>query len=195
MERKAYIKRESKETSVELKLNIDGQRKISISTGLAFFDHMLELMAFWAGFDLDLQAKGDLDVDAHHTIEDIGICLGQALKSAWGERQGIVRMGWAQVPMDEALVESVVDVSGRAYFVAKGFELIPPVVFGEEKDVFREFFKSLALSSQINLHLIWHYGLNGHHLLEASFKALGKSLAQALTITHNQVSSTKGCLD
>ncbi|WP_092062851.1 imidazoleglycerol-phosphate dehydratase HisB [Desulfonauticus submarinus] len=193
--RSAKIKRETKETSIELFLNIDGSGKATIDTQLGYLNHMLELLTFWAKFDLELKARGDLEVDSHHTIEDIGICLGQALCKGWGERIGIVRIADVKVPMDEALVEVVVDISGRPYFVAKGYENIPSIVFGEEKDVFREFFKSLSFSGKFNLHMLWKYGTNGHHLLEASFKALGLALQHALQVKYSIQNSTKGVLD
>ncbi|SDN29945.1 imidazoleglycerol-phosphate dehydratase [Desulfonauticus submarinus] len=195
MMRSAKIKRETKETSIELFLNIDGSGKATIDTQLGYLNHMLELLTFWAKFDLELKARGDLEVDSHHTIEDIGICLGQALCKGWGERIGIVRIADVKVPMDEALVEVVVDISGRPYFVAKGYENIPSIVFGEEKDVFREFFKSLSFSGKFNLHMLWKYGTNGHHLLEASFKALGLALQHALQVKYSIQNSTKGVLD
>ncbi|WP_456325401.1 imidazoleglycerol-phosphate dehydratase HisB [Desulfonauticus submarinus] len=193
--RSAKVKRKTKETSIELFLNIDGSGKATIDTQLGYLNHMLELLTFWAKFDLELKARGDLEVDSHHTIEDIGICLGQALCKGWGERIGIVRIADVKVPMDEALVEVVVDISGRPYFVAKGYENIPPIVFGEEKDVFREFFKSLSFSGKFNLHILWKYGTNGHHLLEASFKALGLALQHALQVKYSIQNSTKGVLD
>lgn len=193
--RRASYKRNTKETQIEVSLNLDGKRNIEIVTGLGYLNHMLELLAFWAGWDLSLKAKGDLDIDAHHTIEDIGICLGECLNRAWQDRQGILRVGWAKVPMDEALVESVVDISGRAFLVCKGFEIVPDIVFGEEKDVFREFFKSLSFTAKFNLHLNFYYGSNGHHLLEAAFKSLGLAFKSALSIVSQDVSSTKGSLD
>ncbi|MDQ7031386.1 MAG: imidazoleglycerol-phosphate dehydratase HisB [Desulfonauticus sp.] len=193
--RKATIQRETKETQITLDLNLDGKGKTKIDTELAYFNHMLELMAFWGRFDLTLKAKGDIQIDAHHLIEDVGICLGKAFAQAWGNRQGIQRIAAVKVPMDEALVEAVIDLSGRPYFVAKGYDIVPDIVFGEEKDVFREFFKSVSFSARFNLHLNWCYGQNGHHLLEASFKALGLVLKQAIAKNWEGISSTKGVLD
>ncbi|KUJ96335.1 MAG: imidazoleglycerol-phosphate dehydratase [Desulfonauticus sp.] len=193
--RQASFERNTKETRVKVFLNLDGQREIRVSTGLGYLDHMLELLAFWASWDLKVEAQGDLEVDAHHTIEDIGLSLGSCLDKAWQDRKGILRVGQAKVPMDEALVESIVDISGRPFLVCKGFSQVPALVFGEEKDVFREFFKSLSFSARFNLHLIFHYGSNGHHLLEAAFKSLGLAMREALTLVSNQISSTKGSLD
>jgi len=142
-QRTAKITRTTKETDIRAELSLDGAGKCSIATGLGFADHMLTLMTFWAGFDLTLTCKGDLEVDAHHSLEDIGLCLGQALAEALGDKAGIARVASAKVPMDEALAEVVVDLSGRPYLVYAD-ELLPALVAGEEKDVWREFFKSLA---------------------------------------------------
>ena len=194
MNRTASINRTTSETAIELTLNLDGRGDCDISIGYGFGDHMLTLMAFWAGFDLKLSCTGDLHIDAHHTLEDVGMCLGQALAEALGDRKGIRRVGDARVPMDEALAEAVLDLSGRAYLVYRESDL-PPVIAGEEKDLWREFFKAFASKVGMNLHLDLRYGRNGHHLLEAAFKALGLALAQAVTHVRDGVSSTKGSLD
>jgi imidazoleglycerol-phosphate dehydratase len=193
-ERKAVIQRSSKETSISLELNLDGSGQTSISTGYAFLDHMLTLWAFWAGFDLSVTCAGDLDVDAHHSVEDVGLCLGQAIQEALGDKAGVERVGAAKVPMDEALGEAVVDLSGRAYLVYQG-DLLPPVIAGEERDLWREFLKSVAFKAGMNLHVLLHYGQNGHHLLEAGFKAFGLAMRQAVCVGRRGVSSTKGRLD
>ncbi len=192
--REASIKRTTNETDIALRLVLDGQGKASISTGVGFADHMLELMCFWGRFDLDLSCKGDLEIDTHHSLEDIALCFGQALAEALGDKQGIARVGWAKVPMDEALVEVVTDLSGRPYLVYED-DLLPAVIAGDEKDVWREFLKSLAYKAGMNLHVKFEYGRNGHHLLEAAFKALGMALGAAVRRERQGVSSTKGSLD
>lgn len=191
--RKAQVTRSTKETSIELDVNLDGQGLAEVSTGVGFADHMLALLAFWSGMDLKLFCKGDLHVDAHHTLEDVGLCLGQAIAQALGDKSGINRMGHARFPLDEALSEAVVDLSGRAYLVYDD-KLLPAQVAGEEKDVWREFFKSLAFKGQMNLHVRMLYGKNGHHLLESAFKALGVALRQAVARDRAGVPSTKGSL-
>lgn len=186
-------KRKTKETDVSVKLTLDGSGTTAINTGWGFADHMLGLLTFWAGFDLELSCRGDFEVDAHHSLEDIGLCLGKALDEALGKREGIVRVGSAKVPMDEALAEVVIDLSGRPYFVYRE-DVLPPVVAGEEKDLWREFFKSFAFQGRMNLHMHFLYGQNGHHLLEAACKSLGLALNQAVVQARRGVFSTKGSL-
>ena len=198
--RSAAVSRETRETRISVRLVLDGSGKIEVDTGFGFADHMLTLMAFWAGFDLSLSCRGDLEIDAHHTLEDVGLCLGQCLAEALADRKGIERVGWAKMPMDEALAEAVVDLSGRAWLVFRegrdGLEtLLPPVIAGQEKDIWREFFKSLASKAGMNLHVSLEYGRNGHHLLEAAFKALGLALRRAVVRGRVGVPSTKGALD
>lgn len=193
-ERTASISRKTKETDISLFLRLDGKGDVDVSTGIGFADHMLTLMSFWAGFDLKLSCKGDLEIDTHHTLEDIALVFGQALQEAMGDRKGINRIGFAKVPMDEALVEVVIDLSGRAYLVYDD-ELLPPIIAGDEKDVWREFFKSLAFKAGMNLHIKFEYGRNGHHLLEGAFKALGLAFRNALSVERQGVPSTKGSLD
>lgn len=192
--RTARIERKTAETDVAVSLCLDGEGRTRCDTGYAFADHMLTLFGFWAGFDLEVACKGDLAVDAHHSLEDVGLVLGQAILSAAGDRTGIARVGSARVPMDEALAEVTVDLSGRPYLVYLENSL-PAVVAGEEKDVWREFFKSLATAAKMNLHVCFAYGQNGHHQLEAAFKALGMALRRALAAGHAGVPSTKGSLD
>lgn len=193
--RTAAISRETRETDIRAELCLDGQGKTDISTGFGFADHMLTLLAFWANFDLTLHCKGDLQIDAHHSLEDVGLVLGQAFFEALGGKQGIERVGLAKVPMDEALSEVCVDISGRPYFVCLGDEILPAVIAGEEKDLWREFLKSFAFKAQINLHVRYEYGTNGHHLLESVFKGLGLALRAAVRRTRQGVTSTKGSLD
>ncbi len=193
--RSATIARQTRETDIRAELVLDGAGKTEISTGFGFADHMLTLLAFWAGFDLSLTCKGDLQIDAHHSLEDVGLVLGQAFFDALGGKEGIERVGMAKVPMDEALSEVCIDISGRPYFVYLGDELLPPVIAGEEKDVWREFLKSFAYKAQINLHVRFEYGTNGHHLLESVFKGIGLALRGAVRRTRQGVTSTKGSLD
>jgi len=192
--RTASLTRTTRETDIRLSLSLEGAGRTDISTGFGFADHMLTLMAFWAGFDLTLACKGDMQVDAHHSLEDVGLTLGQALAEALGDKAGIARVADAKVPMDEALAEVVVDLSGRPYLVYAD-DLLPALIAGEEKDLWREFFKSLAQRAGMNLHIRFAYGKNGHHLLEAAFKALGLALRQAVQVTRSGVSSTKGSVD
>ena len=189
--RKAEGRRKTKETSISLELDLDGAGRTQIQTGIGFADHMLHLLAFWADFDLNLTCTGDLHIDAHHSLEDVGLTLGKALFDALGDKAGIARMGSASAPMDEALVEVVVDLSGRPYLVYAD-DPLPDMIAGEEKDVWREFFKSLAQEARMNLHIHYRYGRNGHHLVEGAFKALGMALRQAVSETRTGVPSTKG---
>ena len=194
MQRTAEVTRTTKETDVSIALNLDGEGRVEVSTGMGFADHMLTLLAFWAGFDLTATCKGDLEVDAHHSLEDVGLCLGQALAEALGDKAGVNLVAQAVVPMDEALAEVVVDLSGRAYLVYAD-ACLPELVAGEEADVWREFFKSLAFRAGMNLHIHYRYGQNGHHLLEAACKALGLALRHAVRRERGGVTSTKGSLD
>ena len=191
----ARLARATSETDIDLEINLDGSGKVNVSTGFGLADHMLTLMAFWAGFDLSLSCRGDIHIDAHHSLEDSALVLGQTMLAALGERKGIARVGWARVPMDEALAEVTLDLSGRPYLVYQGADLLPPVMAGEENDLWREFFKSLAAGARMNLHINYEYGLNGHHLLESACKGLGLALRQAVSFTRDHVLSTKGSLD
>lgn len=193
--RSAQLSRSTAETSVQLALCLEGTGRISVSTGFGMLDHMLTLLAFWANFDLTLVCTGDLHVDAHHSVEDVALCLGQALRQALGERQGIARVGWAHVPMDEALADIAVDLSGRPWLEYRGDELLPGALAREEKDLWREFFKAFASAAQCNVHVSFLYGKNGHHLLESAFKGLGLALAQAVRVNGSRTPSTKGSLD
>ncbi len=193
-ERFGAYSRETGETRVAVEIGLDGASAASIDTGFGFADHMLNLLAFWAGFDLKLTCRGDLEVDAHHSLEDVAICLGEAFRQALGDRAGIARVGMAKVPMDEALCEVVVDLSGRPYLVYRE-NVLPPIIAGEEKDLWREFFKSFAHAARANVHIHYAYGQNGHHLVEAAFKALGLALRHATAVEGARVPSTKGSLD
>lgn len=192
--RMARYERATKETAIEVELNLDGAGVTDIATGMGFADHMLTLLAFWAGMDLSVSCKGDLEVDAHHSLEDVGLCLGQAVADALGDKRGIARVGNARVPMDEALTQVDLDISGRPYLVYEDGP-VPAMVAGEEKDVWREFFKSVAQRAGMNLHVNFLYGRNGHHLLESAFKGFGLALRQAAGRGRVGVLSTKGSLD
>ncbi len=194
--RQSAVKRETKETRIVLDLDLDGKAgEGRISTGFGFADHMLDLMRHWAGFSMNIKCQGDMEVDAHHSLEDVGICLGRAFLDALGDRTDIHRVGWARVPMDEALAEAVIDISGRPYLVYQGEHLLSQTVAGEEKDLWREFFKSFAFNARLNLHIIYHYGSNSHHLLESAFKAWGLAMRQAASRNRTGMLSTKGALD
>lgn len=193
--RSASLSRKTAETSVRIELDLDGSGKTSVSTGCGMLDHMLTLIAFWAKFDLDMVCTGDIHVDAHHTVEDAALCLGAALRESLGDRQGIRRAGWARVPMDEAMADAAVDLSGRPWLEYRGDDLLPPVIAREEKDLWREFYKALAASAQCNIHISFLYGKNGHHLLESAAKGLGLALAQAVVRSGSGTPSTKGSLD
>ncbi len=191
--RQAKVERNTKETEIALTLVLDGEGKAKVNTGLGFLDHMLDLLARHAGFDLTVKAKGDLHVGDHHLVEDVGIVLGQALKQALGKKVGISRYGWAAIPMDESLVMCALDLSGRAYL---GFELVLPAkrVKQFDTELVEEFFRAIANSTGMNLHLRQMAGRNTHHLIEGAFKAFARALRQAVAITGGVVPSTKGVL-
>ncbi|SBV95365.1 Imidazoleglycerol-phosphate dehydratase [uncultured delta proteobacterium] len=193
--RQTTLRRTSSETDISLSLSLDGKKEISVKTGYGFADHMITLLAFWAGFDLTLECKGDLDVDAHHTVEDAALCLGQALLEALGDRKGIARVGTAKVPMDESLADVAIDLSGRPFLVFRGEELLPEIIAGEERALWHEFFKSFASGARMNLHISFLYGSNGHHLLESACKGLGLALRSAVSLSGTSILSTKGRLD
>ena len=174
----ANNKRKTGETDIQVELNLDGSGNYEIDTGIGFFDHMLTQVAVHGLFDLKLVAKGDLHVDAHHTVEDCGIALGQAFLQALGDKRGIVRFGSAFVPMDDALGQVVIDFSGRPYSMIK-VDWISPEIGGLPPSLLEHFFESFAAASSSNLHLIVHYGRDGHHIAESLFKAFGRALAEA----------------
>lgn len=194
--RRAEIQRKTAETSVTLQLLLEGTGKVRASTGVGFFDHMLTHIARHGLLDLDISATGDLEVDAHHTVEDVGICLGKALLQALGDMKGINRFGHAVVPMDEALAEVAVDLSGRPFLV---FEAdLPRGRAGEfDSELAEEFLRAFAVNSRCTLHVVLRYGSNLHHCIEAIFKALGRALAAAVQLNPRviDVPSTKGMLE
>jgi imidazoleglycerol-phosphate dehydratase len=196
MPRHASLVRTTTETDIGLELDLDGSGKAEIATGIGFLDHMLTALARHALFDLRLLAKGDLDVDFHHTTEDVGIVLGRAIAAALGEKRGIRRFAAALVPMDEALVEAVVDVSGRP-FLAWTVAFDAPKIGSMDTELFEEFFRALAFNAQITLHLTCLAGCNAHHIAEACFKATARALRQAVEADPrlgDAVPSTKGSL-
>ena len=194
--RNATITRTTKETDITLSLTIDGTGKTTIDTGIPFFDHMLDAFGRHGLFDLDIKAKGDLEVDAHHTVEDVGIVLGQAFAEAMGDKRGIVRFASQTLPMDESLVMAALDVSGRGQM---HFDmLVPPAMMGLfDSSLAKEFFIAFATNAGITLHLVSFKGENAHHLIEAAFKATGRALRFALEIdprAKDQLPTTKGAL-
>lgn len=193
--RKAERKRASKETQISVNLVLDGSGQNMIDTGYGMLNHVLDLIAFWADMDLVVKGQGDSHIDAHHTVEDTGLVLGAALRDALADRVGIERVGYGRVPMDEALAEVSIDISGRPWLEWRGAELLPPIIAREEKDIWREFFKAFASTARINLHISFLYGLNGHHLLESAAKGTGMALRQAVKRHGNTIRSTKGGLD
>lgn len=195
MARTAEISRKTNETNITLSLNIDGEGKSDLETGVPFMTHMLDLFAKHGQFDLNIVANGDTDVDDHHTTEDIGICLGQVLKDALGDKKGIKRYGNAFVPMDEALAQVVVDLSNRPHLEMRA-EFPSQKVGTFDTELVHEFLWKLALEARMNLHVIIHYGQNTHHIIEAIFKALARALDEATTIDPRikGVPSTKGML-
>ncbi len=195
MERKADIERKTGETRVFVSLNLDGKGAHEVHTGVGFLDHMLSLWAAHGLFDLRVQATGDLDVDSHHTVEDVAIVLGRALDEALGDRRGIVRTAHSYVPMDEALALVAVDLSGRPYTVFRA-EWHTPFLGAMDVDLVRHFFETLAVHARMNLHARVLYGSNDHHQAEALFKALGRALDAATRIDprREEVPSTKGVI-
>jgi imidazoleglycerol-phosphate dehydratase len=195
--READIRRTTGETDIALRLRLGGDGAGDRRTGVGFFDHMLDLLARHGRMDLDVTATGDLETGAHHTVEDTGIVLGQALDRALGDRAGIVRYGHAVVPMDEARATCAIDVSGRPLAVLTGFERIPAgVLAGFEHEVAEEFFRAVASSARLTLHLDIEAGTNAHHVIEAAFKAFARALRAAVAVDPEQrgVPSTKGTL-
>ena len=193
--RKAEVRRRTKETEIALKLDLDGMGKHSITTGIPFFDHMLSLLAYHSCTDLSLKAKGDLEVDPHHTVEDVGICLGDGIRKALGEAHGIQRYGMALVPMDETLGSVALDLSMRPFLVYR-VNLRRGRIGTFDLDLIEEFFQALCNHSRMTLHVNLLYGRNSHHMVEAVFKGFGRALRQAISIDERRssVPSTKGIL-
>jgi imidazoleglycerol-phosphate dehydratase len=192
-ERGAEIRRETKETTIELKLIVDGCGATTISTGIPFFDHMLEQLGKHAGFDVQIEAKGDLEVDLHHTVEDVGIVFGQALREALGEKRGVRRFANSLVPLDEALAQVALDLSGRPFLVYD-VEPVAEWIGTFDPQLAEEFWKGFVDGARITLHLRSVSGKNGHHVIEASFKGVARALRDAVKIEGDDVPSTKGTL-
>ncbi|HYV35902.1 MAG TPA: imidazoleglycerol-phosphate dehydratase HisB [Gemmataceae bacterium] len=195
MARTARIKRDTAETKIDLRLDLDGAGQATLATGVGFFDHMLTLLARHSLIDLTVEAKGDLHVDAHHTVEDVGICFGKALAQALSDKSGIRRYGSATLPMDEALVTAAVDLSGRPLCVWQAD--VPRELLGTfNAPLAEEFWRAVAASGLFTLHVVCHYGKNTHHIVEGIFKAAARALRQAVEIDPRMtgVPSTKGVL-
>ena len=194
--RKASIERKTKETDIKLSMNLDGEGRYSINTSIPFFDHMLSLMCKHGIFDMRLKAKGDIDVDFHHTVEDIGIVLGKAIKQALGDMKGISRFGQATVPMDEALASVNIDISGRPFLVYRVSFPKKSKIKNFDPDLIEDFLQALVSNSGITIHVESPYGRNTHHIIEAAFKALGKALRNAVSIDPRMkgLPTTKGQL-
>lgn len=192
----AKINRKTKETDITLVLNLDGKGESAINTGCGFLDHMLELFAKHGNFDLALTCSGDVQVDYHHTVEDVGIVLGQAIKEALGDKRGIIRYGSLALPMDEALILAAIDLSGRSYLNDQ-LKIIPYKVGTFDTELVKEFFLAFTRAAECNLHLVQLAGENAHHIIEGAFKAFARAMRQAVMIDElnpNAIPSTKGSL-
>src|SRR6476646_3567031 len=193
--RRTRVERNTKETKIVLQLDLDGTGVSNIETGIPFFTHMLEAWAKHGLMDLTVDAQGDLEVDLHHTVEDVGICLGKAFREALGDRAGIVRYGASFLPMDEALLHAAVDISGRPFLVFN-VPLRRTRISNFDLDLLKDFFRAVTVNAEITLHLNMHYGENLHHIAEATFKAAGRALAEATRLNPRitGILSTKGSL-
>jgi imidazoleglycerol-phosphate dehydratase len=194
--RTATVERKTKETSIKVELNLDGTGKYNVSTGIGFLDHMLEQLSRHSLIDLNVTAKGDLHIDYHHTTEDTGIAIGEAVTKALGERKGITRYAHAYIPMDETLSRVAIDISGRPYFIWK-VEFTKPKLGEMDTELFREWFQAFAFAAGATLHVENLYGLNNHHIVESCYKGLARALRVATSIDprkSDEVPSTKGTL-
>jgi imidazoleglycerol-phosphate dehydratase len=196
MSRSAQLNRKTGETDVQVSLDLDGNLAGEMDTGVGFFDHMLDLLARHGRIGLGVSVRGDLDTGSHHTVEDTGIVLGQALDQALGDRRGIRRYGHAVVPMDEARAACAIDISGRPYCAVSGLELPPGAIAGFEHEAAEEFFRAVAGAAKLTLHVELQAGTNAHHMIEACFKAFARALRSAIAIDPDEtgVPSTKGTL-
>jgi imidazoleglycerol-phosphate dehydratase len=195
MARTAQIRRQTAETEIELSLDLDGSGTAQVATGVGFFDHMLTLLARHAAIDLSVSARGDLHVDQHHTVEDVGICLGQALRQALGDKSGIRRYGHFTLPMEETLVTAALDLSGRYYLVFQA-QFTAAKIGDFDSELVEDFWQAAAANALMNLHVVLHYGRNNHHVAEAIFKATARALRMAVELDPRMtgVPSTKGTL-
>ena len=194
--RKASVERKTKETSIRVAVNLDGTGQYRVATGIGFLDHMLEQLSRHSLMDIDVEAKGDLHIDFHHTTEDVAICIGEAVAKALGERKGIVRYGSAKIPMDETLTEVAIDLSNRPYLIWK-VSLSKPKLGEMDTELFKEWFQAFAQAAGATLHVWNQYGENNHHIVESCFKGLARALRQAIEIDPRKadaVPSTKGVL-
>ncbi len=196
MARTATVNRKTAETQITLELNLDGSGQADVATGVGFFDHMLTLLAKHAAIDLKVKADGDLHVDQHHTVEDVGICLGRAIRDALGDKSGIRRYGHFTLPMEETLVTSAIDFSGR-YFLVFNAEFSSPKIGDFDSELVEDFWQATAANALANLHVVLHHGRNNHHIAEGVFKATARALRMAVENDPRQsgVPSTKGTLD
>jgi len=195
MARTAKVQRKTAETEIDLELSLDGSGRSQIATGVGFLDHMLALLARHGALDLTIRASGDLEVDQHHTVEDVGICLGQAIREAAGDKSGIRRYGHFTLPMEETLATAAVDLGGRAYFVFQA-EFPAPKIGEFDSELVADFWQAVAANALANLHVVVHHGRNSHHIAEAIFKATARALRMALEPDPRigDVPSTKGTL-
>jgi imidazoleglycerol-phosphate dehydratase len=195
MSRTATIDRSTRETQIKLELNLDGTGQVDLHTGVGFFDHMLELLARHGSLDLTVKAKGDLHVDAHHTVEDVGICLGQAIRTALGDKKGIRRYGHFTLPMEETLCTTAIDLSGR-YFLVFNAPMPSPKIGDFDSELVEDFWQAVAANALCNLHVNIQYGRNTHHISEAIFKCAARALRMAVENDPRQpgIPSTKGAL-
>lgn len=195
MTRTASVSRKTAETEITLELNLDGTGQSKINTGVGFFDHMLTLLAKHALFDLEIDARGDLDVDAHHTVEDVGICFGKAFAEALGDKRGIHRYGDMTLPMEETLVTVAVDLSGRMWFVYR-VEIPTEKIGAFDSELVEVFWQGVSSNGLMNLHQVLHYGSNSHHIAEGVFKATARALRHAVSMDAREtgVPSSKGTL-
>jgi imidazoleglycerol-phosphate dehydratase len=193
MSRRGRVERQTKETKILVEVHLDGNGTTDVSTGVAFFDHMLDQLGRHARLDLKVRADGDLEIDAHHTVEDVGIALGQALAEAWGDRAGVERFGDGTVPIDEALTAVAIDLSGRPYLVY-AVETPVELIGTFETTLVKHFFEAVIANARITLHVRNHTGDNSHHIFESVFKAVAVALRRAVAVTGDGVPSTKGVL-
>jgi len=194
--RKGVVKRKTKETDVEVAIDLDGEGRAAIATGIGFLDHMLDLLARHSRIDIEARAKGDLHIDHHHTTEDVGIALGQAIKQALGDMKGITRYADVHVPMDEALTRVAVDLSGRPFLVFQ-VKFVRAKIGPFDTELIQEWFQAFAVNAAVTLHVATLYGSNDHHIAESCFKGLARALRAAVAIdprAANEVPSTKGTL-